>query len=187
MRRLAALLILPALAVAPAACRKEPGGTIKVVVVGNPPTLKDPWSGPLTASEQALLVNSAQGLVAFDPSGNIVGGLAERWNVSDDGLSYIFRIASASWPDGHKIAADQVARLLKRQLGAKSRNGLKDSLGAVVDILAMTDRVIEIQLAAPRPNLLPLLAQPEMAIVRGNFGSGPFTMAAERGKPGTLR
>ena len=30
--------------------------------------------------------------------GNIVAGLAERWNVSDDGLSYIFRIASTEWP-----------------------------------------------------------------------------------------
>src|SRR4051812_8573912 len=154
MRRLAALLILPALAVAPAACRKEPGGTIKVVVVGNPPTLKDPWSGPLTASEQALLVNSAEGLVRFDASGNIVGGLAERWTVSDDGLSYIFRIASANWPGGGKITAEQVAKLLKRQLASRSKNSLKDNLGAIQDIVAMTDRVIEITLVAPRPDLL---------------------------------
>ena len=178
MRRLAALLILPALAIAPAACRKEPGGAIKVVVVGNPPTLKDPAAGPLTPSEQALLVNSAEGLVRFDPSGNIVGGLAERWTVSDDGLSYIFRIASANWPGGGKITAEQVAKLLKRQLASRSKNSLKDNLGAIQDVVAMTDRVIEITLVAPRPDLLTLLAQPQMAILRNGQGTGPFTAAA---------
>ena len=117
-------------------------------------------------ADAVLLQNVAQGLVRFDAGGNIVGGLAERWNVSDDGLSYIFRLASAEWPDGKKITAQQVARLLKRQLAARSRNPLKDSLGAVDDVVAMTDRVIEIQLVAPRPNLLSLLAQPELAILR---------------------
>jgi oligopeptide transport system substrate-binding protein len=38
----------------------------------------------------------------------------------------------------------------------------------------MTDRVIEIRLKAPRPNLLQLLAQPEFGIVRAGVGTGPF-------------
>jgi peptide/nickel transport system substrate-binding protein len=41
----------------------------------------------------------------------------------------------------------------------------------------MTDRVIEIRLVAPRPNLLALLAQPELAILRGQLGTGPFSAA----------
>ena len=47
----------------------------------------------------------------------------------------------------------------------------------------MTDRVIEIRLGAPRPNLLQLLAQPEFAILRQTDGgpltyecSGPFAL-----------
>jgi hypothetical protein len=51
----------------------------------------------------------------------------------------------------------------------------------------MTDRVIEIQLAAPRPNLLALLAQPELAILRGGFGTGPFQLASAPGPTGALR
>jgi peptide/nickel transport system substrate-binding protein len=134
-----------------------------------------------------LLQNIAQGLVRFDASGNIVAGLAERWNVSDDGLSYIFRIASAEWPDGKKITAQQVARLLKRQLTAQSRNPLKDAVGAIDDVVAMTDRVIEIRLLAPRPNLLSLLAQPEFAVLRGGLGTGPFQAASTGGQSGELR
>ena len=174
MRPLLALLFIPVLLLGPQACRPRPEGPLKAVVIGGEPKLRDPALGALPPADAVLLQNVAQGLVQFDAAGNIVGGLAERWNVSDDGLSYIFRIASKNWPDGSKITAQQVARLLKRELADRSRNPLKDSVGAIDDIVAMTDRVIEIRLLAPRPNLLALLAQPEFAILRGNEGTGPF-------------
>ena len=183
MRTALARMIAAVLLLAPTACGPQRQGSLKAVVIGGDPKLRDPALGPLPPSDAVLLENVAQGLVRFDASGNIVGGLAERWNVSDDGLSYIFRIASKNWPDGSKINAQQVAKLLKRQLGERSRNPLRDSLGAVDDVVAMTDRVIEIRLLAPRPNLLALLAQPEFAILRGNDGTGPFT-AVWTGGPG---
>ena len=179
--RAVSLALLAAAALLATACKPEREGAPKVVVISGEPRLADPASGPLAAPDAVLLQNVAQGLVRFDASGNIVGGLAERWNVSDDGMSYIFRIASTEWPDGTKITAQQVARLLKRQLGRRSNNALKDALGAVEDIVAMTDRVIEIRLIAPRPNLLPLLAQPELAIVRDGRGTGPFSASRVEG------
>lgn len=186
MRRTLALLLLPALLLPLGACRRQAEGPLKAVVIGSDPKLRDPSLGPLPPSDAVLLQNVAQGLVRFDAAGNIVPGLAERWNVSDDGLSYIFRIASKDWPDGSKITAQQVARLLKRQLAERSRNPLKDSLGAIDDIVAMTDRVVEIRLLAPRPSLLALLAQPELAILRGNDGTGPFRAVSTRGSGGEV-
>ena len=186
MRRVLSIALF-ACVLTPAACKPQPEGTPKVVVIGGDPRLADPAAGPLAAPDAVLLQNVAQGLVRFDASGNIVGGLAERWNVSDDGLSYIFRIASAEWPDKTKITAQQVARLLKRQLAIRSKNPLKDTLGAVEDVVAMTDRVIEIRLVSPRPNLLPLLAQPEFAILRGSYGTGPFSAIRTRGQDGELK
>ena len=174
MRRFAALAALTALAFASASCRNEPQGALHVLVIGGKPGLRDPALGPIPAPDEVLLANVAQGLVSFDASGNIVSGLAERWTVSDDGLSYIFRIASANWPDGHKITAEQVARLIKHQIAERSRNTLKDAFGGVEDVVAMTDRVIEISLTAPRPNMLSLLAQPQMAILRNGEGTGPY-------------
>lgn len=184
MRRIVPLLMLAALAATPG-CRKQPEGAVKVVVIGATPTLHDPAEGPLPYSDQMLLANVAQGLVRFDAGGNVVGGLAERWTVTDDGLSYIFRLAATNWPDGRKITADQVARLLKRAIAARSKNSLKDAFGAVDEIVAMTDRVVEINLTSPRPDLLSLLAQPQMAIIRNGQGTGPF--AGVRGKDGTIR
>jgi len=187
MQRLFAALLVIAVSTVPVGCRQQPQGALRAVVIGGEPKIRDPAVGPLPPADALLLQNIAQGLVRFDANGNIVAGLAERWNVSDDGLSYIFRLASMSWPDGKKITADQVARLLKRQLAERSRNPLKDSLGAVDDVVAMTDRVIEIRLLAPRPNLLSLLAQPEFSILRNNAGTGPFHATLTGNASGELR
>ena len=187
MRRLFPLLSLALLATGLTACHRQPEGASKVVVIGAPPKLRDPIEGELAASDAVLLQNVGQGLVAFDANGNIVAGLAERWNVSDDGLSYIFRLAATKWPDGHKVTAQQVARLLKREVGPRSKNPIKDALGAVEDIVAMTDRVVEIRLLAPRPNLLAVLAQPELGIVRNGLGTGPFSIDPKASEAGALR
>jgi len=187
MRRHIALLLLCALSLATGSCHEQPRGALKAVVIGAAPRLRDPSLGPLPPADAVLLASVAQGLVRFDANGNIVPGLAERWNVSEDGLGYIFRIASAKWPDGEQITAQQIARLLKRQLAERSRNPLRDSLGAIEDVVAMTDRVIEIQLLAPRPTLLSLFAQPELAILRGSSGTGPFTAVSTGGPGGEVR
>src|SRR6185312_5074693 len=65
MRRLAALLAIAALALGPAACRKQPQGAVKVIVIGAAPELRDPTLGPMSEPDQVLLANAAQGLVGF--------------------------------------------------------------------------------------------------------------------------
>ena len=173
-RALIGFLAAPFLAFLPAGCTEDPEGPPRVIVIGPAPKMTDARSGPLNQSDAVLIQNVAQGLVAFDSGGNIVAGIAERWNVSNDGLSYIFRIAPARWADGSKVTAEQVAGALRRQIQGSSRNGLRDPLGAVSEVVAMTERVLEIRLAAPRPNLLALLAQPELAVVRNGMGTGPY-------------
>ena len=156
-------------------CRQREADALSVAIIGPGPLTLGDALAPTTSEAQAVLrANLAQGLVRFDSAGQVEPGLAERWNVSDDGLSYIFRLASGEWPDGRKIMARDVARLLKRQIRAPRPSATREALGAVEDVVAMTDRVIEIRLAAPRPHLLELLAQPDFALIREGFGSGPF-------------
>lgn len=185
-RRVLAAATMLVIACCASGCRKPEAGRPDVLVIGRaPPKIVDPAAGPLTQPDALLLSSVAQGLVSFDATGQIVPGMAERWNVTDDGLSYIFRLQAGEWPDGKKITADQVARALRRQIAGRSKNQLKDTLGAIDQIVAMTDRVIEISLKAPRPNLLQLLAQPEFAIVYQQQGSGPFRLAKDS-KPDRL-
>lgn len=177
--RLSLTLAAVAAAASLSSCHSKSEGVLQVMVIGGQPRLAEPRDGPLSASDSVLVDNVAQGLVRFDARGQIEPGLAEAWNVSDDGLSYIFRLANAKWPDGRKITADQVARTLRRTLGSSSQDPLKDSFGAVDEIVAMTDRVLDIELKQPRPHLLQLLAQPQMGLVLQGQGTGPFAIDKE--------
>lgn len=174
IRRTAAAMLVALLA----ACTPPDPGAVTVTVIGEAPDPAALAAAPDNAAQAVLIGATAQGLVRFDPAGQIEPGLAERWNVSNDGLSYIFRLSTGVWPGDRKVTAADVARLLRRQFAAAARNPLRDTVGAVAEVVAMTDRVLEIRLIAPRPNLLQLLAQPDFALVRNGVGSGPLQIDA---------
>jgi oligopeptide transport system substrate-binding protein len=155
-------------------CSDVTQNAVNVTVIGPKAKLVDPSGGAMAAPALNLAGVTMQGLVRFNAAGEIVPGLAESWIVTDDGLSYIFRMRRAKWPDGTNVNADHAAQSLRRSLTAGSRNPLRAFFSSVVDIVAMTDRVIEIRLRAPQPNILQLLAQPQMGILRRGRGSGPL-------------
>lgn len=175
-----------ALVFALSACGDEPEGPIAISAIGGAPKLANPNLKPLDPPSALLTEAVAQGLVRFDGQGQIEPALAQRWIVSDDGLRYTFRLKRARWPDGTTITAQYVAGRLRAALSQASRNPLKPVLGAIGEIEAMTDEVIEIALKSPRANFLQLLAQPEMAVLRGSDGSGPYRIAATEGALATL-
>ena len=121
---------------------------------------------PLDTPSRLLLDSTAQGLVRFDAAGQIEPGLAERWIVIDGGMSYIFRLRDTEWSDGRPVSAPEVVAVLRRQIAPRSRNPLLPFLSAIDEIVEMTPEVIEIRLKRPRPDLLKLFAQPELAIFR---------------------
>jgi peptide/nickel transport system substrate-binding protein len=157
-----------------AGCGAGEDGPIEISAIGGRPHLVNPNREPLDTPAALLLEATAQGLVRFEPVGSIEPALAQRWIVSDDGLRYTFRLARARWTNGDKVTASQVVERLRAASAPASRNPLKPVLGAIADIEAMTDEVLEISLKAPRPRFLELLAQPELSILRNGQGSGPF-------------
>ena len=71
----------------------------------------DPSNWDVLATSKAVdseaLVNTYDGLVEYDEEGNLKPALAESWTVSDDGLTYTFKIRTgAIWVDaqGNKVA-----------------------------------------------------------------------------------
>lgn len=129
---------------------------------------------PLPNSSAELRNATAQGLVKFDRTGNVVPALASRWIVTDDGLSYIFRLDKTWWKNGEAVTAETVAATLRRIIPNLRRSNFADEMESIEEIIARTGRIIEIRLSAPRPNLLELLAQPEMGLIHTGFGSGPM-------------
>lgn len=149
-------------------------GPVRIAAVGPLNAAANPVNGELSPPNAALLDATSQGLVSYDGEGQIEPGLAERWTVTADGRSYIFRIREAKWADGRKVMAEDVAAILRSYLGPQSRHVLKNDFPEVETIKAMTGSVIEIRLTVPQPGILELLAQPSMAIVGKGRGWGPM-------------
>lgn len=163
-----------------AGCGKDAGAPIDASVIGGPLSIVDPDHGPLSPAQHVLLGAVAEGLVAMDATGQIEPGLAERWIVTDDGLSYIFRLRKAVTVSGKPIDGDHVVQRLRAAIARNSRNALRPALEAIDDIVAITPEVIEVRLKTARPPLLHLLAQPEMAVLLHGEGAGPFRIGAVR-------
>lgn len=149
---------------------------VTVSVIGAPPPARpaDPNRSPLSAVDEALLMATAHSLVSLDAAGLVEAGVAGRWILSDDGLSYVFNVGDARWADGTPVKPGEVVRALRDARARASRNPLKPVLGAIAAAEAMNDEVLEIRLVSPRPEFLQLLAQPELALIRRGRGTGPL-------------
>jgi ABC-type transport system substrate-binding protein len=151
---------------------------VRVDVIEDRPRPLNIAAQPLPRASAYLRSATAQGLVTFDEKGRVAPGLANRWIVTDDGLSYIFRLNKTRWNDKREVNSDEVASLLTNRI-RELRSGRFNAELAVIDrVVPMTGKVVEIRLKAPMPYLLEMLAQPEFGLVRKGFGSGP--MQAER-------
>lgn len=86
----------------------QPGGTYVEGVAGRPqfinPLLAD--FNPVDKDLTALMFN---GLTKADSYGNLEPDLAQEWDVSEDGLSYLFRLRSdVRWHDGQPFTIEDV-------------------------------------------------------------------------------
>ncbi|MFA7387231.1 MAG: ABC transporter substrate-binding protein [Thiohalobacteraceae bacterium] len=153
------------------ACGARDGETeVRVAMIGNP-------GGPfetgarLSPAGQIVRAATSDGLVGFDEQGRVIPAMAERWIVTDDGLSYIFRLRDGTWPDKSPMTSASVASALQQSLAALAGTGLAADIGRIDSIVARTGRVLEVRLERPNPEFLQLLAQPEMTFLargRGN-------------------
>jgi peptide/nickel transport system substrate-binding protein/oligopeptide transport system substrate-binding protein len=158
-------------------CGSSGDSNLRVVVVGEP---DDPFEKGVRLSPAGQLVRAAtsEGLVAFDEQGRVIPAVADRWIVTDDGQSYIFRLRDGTWRDGSELTAKAAAQALRRALQQLRGTPLALDLSGIAEVREMAGRVVEIRLSYPVPHLLQLLAQPELGLVNGGSSAGP--MAIER-------
>lgn len=121
-----------------------------------------------------------EGLVVYGPDGRIVPGVAESWQVSDDGRSYTFTLrGDAKWSNGDPVTADDFIYSLRRALTPKdgiapsSNMRVIKNAGALIDgaktpdalgIAAPNPRTVVITLEATTPYFLDLLAADNSAL-----------------------
>jgi ABC-type oligopeptide transport system substrate-binding subunit/class 3 adenylate cyclase len=119
-------------------------------------------------------------LVEAWPERTIVPSLAERWEISDDGLRYVFHLREGlRWSDGEPLTANDVEFGIKRVLDPSSpgasvaiyfvlENGQDYYLGRNRDadrigVRALDDRTVEFRLVAPAPYFMSVMNRPDGA------------------------
>ncbi|HKN63771.1 MAG TPA: ABC transporter substrate-binding protein [Gaiellaceae bacterium] len=117
-------------------------------------------------------------LVEAWPERTIVPSLAERWEISDDGLRYVFHLRDGlTWSDGTPLTAHDVEFGIKRVLDPESpgssvaiyfalENGEDTYLGRNTDwdavgVRALDDGTVEFRLSAPAPYFMSVMNRPD--------------------------
>ena len=174
------LVLAAALAIA--GCTRHEGDVVRVVAIDHGASPASASASPASVGDRRLplpaaLVRgaTAEGLVACDADGHVVPAIADRWMVTDGGLAYIFRLRDGTWPDGSAITGESARAALREAIAQQAGTPVALDLAPLGEIRAMAGRVIELRLASPMPDLLMLLAQPELGLVHRGKGAGPMS------------
>jgi len=167
-----------------AGCGRGEDGALAVAFIDSPQGMFE-GGLPLSPGAEHMRAATQSGLVVFNAQGDVIPGLADRWIVTDDGLSFIFRLREGSWPDGSELTAENVRAELTEAIRRLDGTALGLDLAPIDEVRAMAGRVIEIRLSSPVSTLLQLLAQPELALTRGEGGTGDM-LAVRQGRGAIL-
>ncbi len=108
----------------------------KIIRVGNGTEPADLDPHVVTGVQEHKIITALlEGLVTYAPDGGIAPGVAERWDVSDDGLVYTFHLReNAKWSNGEPITSQDFVssfkRILTPSLGAEYAYKLFHLVGA---------------------------------------------------------
>ncbi|WP_247828183.1 ABC transporter substrate-binding protein [Arthrobacter antioxidans] len=184
-------LVPGSLASSAATAAEEPDPvTLKLALTGDIDSL-NPFIAIL-ASSTNILTMQYEGLVSYSAENNeVVPGLAESWETSEDGTEWTFTFAEdRKWSDGEPITANDAAftfRAIEESDALKQANG--SLLESIKSVEATDDQTLVITLNEPQaPNPGSSLAiVPEhiwsevedpatFANDKDAVGSGPFTV-----------
>ncbi|EOR21946.1 peptide ABC transporter substrate-binding protein [Cytobacillus oceanisediminis] len=162
-----------------AACGNDKGGSdksssqnLRLNIVSEPPTLHPALATDSTSG--GVLIQTFEGLTRIDKDGVPQPAMAEDIQVSDDQLTYTFKIREdATWTNGDPVTAEdfeyawkwaidpqnqsQYAYQLYSIKGAEAANNGEGSLDDVA-VKVVNEKTLEVTLVNPTPYFLQLLA-----------------------------
>ncbi len=148
-----------------------------------PPGL-DPTAGAAGAIDQVVYANVFEGLTRFDATGAIIPALAEKWDISDDGLVYTFHLhTGVTFHDGSAFDAEDVKFSLDRARAEDSTNAQKALFADIASVDVVDPATVKVTLSKPNGNFLFNMAWGDAVIVAPEsiandatnpVGTGPF-------------
>lgn len=149
--------------------------TLKVNLTSEPPTF-DPAQAQ-DSQANTVLKTMYEGLTRMnDETGQAEPGIAEKWDISADGLVYTFHLRDAQWSNGDPVEAADFVRAWKRVLDPATdpaapyayqlyylKNGEEFNNKKVTDfnqvgVKAVDAKTLEVTLKSPTPYFLGLLS-----------------------------
>ena len=172
MRSLPVLLTAILLAVGTVATTVTPTGAAAQnrdrIVIGmqlEPPHL-DPTAGAAAAIDEVTYSNLFESLTRIDARGEVIAGLAERWEVSADGLTYTFHLrGGVKYHDGTAFNSADVKFALDRARGDGSVNAQKGYFAAIKAIETPDPLTVTVTLSRPDGQFLFNMGSNDAAIV----------------------
>lgn len=149
--------------------------------------------------EAFILKDLYEGLTIYDAAGKIIPGAAESWTLSDDGVTYTFKLReNAKWSDGTPVTAQdfefsfkrvedpktaaKYANILYPIKNAEAINNGKAEI-ATLGVKAVDEKTFQITLERPTPFFLELLAhQTALPVSKASVEKN----GADFVKPGTM-
>ncbi len=119
-----------------------------------PPHL-DPTAGAAGAIDNVVYANIYEGLTRFSADGDVIAGLAESWDISEDGLTYTFNLRSGvKYHDGSDMTASDVVYSLNRARAEDSTNAQKGLFAGIADVTAADDTTVVVTLTSENGGFL---------------------------------
>lgn len=169
-----AAILAAASALTPAWAAKD---SITVGMVLEPPNL-DPTSGAAAAIREVTYANIFQGLTRFDSNGAIIPDLAKSWDISADGLTYTFHLATGvKFHDGSDFSASDVKFSLDRARAPDSTNAQKGLFADIASVDVIDPATVKVTLKKPNGSFLFNMAWGDAVIL------SPKSIASEATKP----
>lgn len=106
-----------------------------------------------------VIMNAFEPLVTYDAENNLVGGLAEDWEISEDGLEYTFNLREGlKWSDGSDLDSSDFLyswfRVLDPETAGQYSNLLTDYIVGAADYFEGNASAEEVGISAPDANTL---------------------------------
>ena len=172
------------------------GGHATILNVGYPEVWDPHIAGTVLANAATSPLYNQ--LVEFNPINptEIIGDLAQRWDVQDEGLTYLFYLHEhVKWWDGKDLTAEDVAFSINRMIEpGKPRPRVGLLRPSTKSAEALDRHTVKVTLHYPSPSFLGFLAVDYMKVVPKHVveagvdinvwenivGSGPFKIKATR-------
>lgn len=140
------------------------GGSLVIGVTSDPDTLF-PWKA--TQFQAVNVLQNIYGtLTEFDEELNVVPGLAESWEASEDGLTVTFKLREGvTFADGSTFGSEDVKFSLESIMKEETAAVAATSLASVTAVDAPDENTVELTLSAPDAALPANLAVINMAML----------------------